>query len=71
MSVASARSFLAGSDMETSTVNLSIRDNNATNMLVDMETDMEDILTLATSHLMYKIGKFLLKSMLGNGYWKI
>ena len=42
-------------------MNLSIHDNNVTNMLVDMETDMEDILTLAMSHLTYKIGNFSLE----------
>ena len=61
MSITSTRSFLADSDMETTTVNRSIHDNNVNNIPVDMEADMENILTLTTNHLMYKIGNFSLE----------
>ena len=47
--------------METTTVNRSIHDNNVSNIPVDMEADMENILTLTTNHLMYKIGNFSLE----------
>ena len=38
---------------------LETTDSNAFEMTVAMETDVDDVRSLATSYLMYKVGKFI------------